>query len=158
MDDVAAVSSTARPRYLTTKRVLQLIAVVLVVVANVVLLLVPTYSSASATSSGDSSQVTSTTAPVETMQTMLQVVGPRLLVVLAIPLAAALLPLWARGRAWIVLSIVSAALLWVFVLLGALSVGLFFLPAALVAVVAACVPSEARLMSAIDPDTPADSP
>ncbi len=144
MDAVAVVSPTARSRYPTTKRVFQLIAFALVVVADAVLLLVPTYSSAASSSSGDSSQATAATTSVETTQTMLQVVGPWLLVLLAVPLAAALLPLWARGRAWTVLSLVSASVLGVFVLLGALTIGMFFVPALVTAIVAACLPSVPR--------------
>lgn len=113
------------------KRWLQIVALVLVLAAAAALLVLPMYESV--TTGSDGSEVDST-------QTLLEVNGPWLLVLLAIPVALAAMPLFAYGRIWAVLSIVSACLLWACVILGGLTIGVFFVPGALLAVIAACVP------------------
>ncbi|WP_344094646.1 hypothetical protein [Microbacterium deminutum] len=113
------------------KRWLQVAALVLVAAASTVLLLVPTYESATTSSNGTETVTT---------QSMLEVNGPWLLVVLAAPIVLAVLPVFARGRTWVVLSIVSATLLWVGVILGSLTIGIFFVPGAILALIAACLP------------------
>jgi hypothetical protein len=40
-----------------------------------------------------------------------------------------------------VLSIVSAALLWTFAVLGLLSIGVFFIPGGILSLIAACIPA-----------------
>ena len=117
------------------KRWLQIGALVLVIVAAVIVLVAPSYSSV--TSSSDRGEIVST-------KTALEVNGPWLLLLLLAPIAIAATPLFARGRAWVVLSIVSASLLWVFVILGSFTIGVLFAPAALLALVAACLPVRAR--------------
>lgn len=121
------------------KRRVQFVALVLVVAAGVILLVVPTYMTV--TSSSDGPEVTSS-------QTMLAVVGPWLFVVLLAPVLFAALPLFARGRAWAVLSVVSAILLGGFVLLSLLTIGIFFVPGAVLSVIAACLPARPRVPAA----------
>ena len=75
---------------------------------------------------------------------MLQVVGAWFLLVLAIPALLGLLPILATGKLWQPLSIVSAVLLGIFSIIGSLSIGWYFLPATLVAIVAACIPTRRR--------------
>jgi hypothetical protein len=118
-----------------TKRWLQIGALVLVVAAAVIVLVAPSYSSVTSSSNG---------GEVVTTQTALEVNGPWLLLPLMVVIAVAALPLFARGRAWVVLSIVSASLLWVFVILGMFTNGVLFAPAALLALIAACLPVRAR--------------
>jgi protein-S-isoprenylcysteine O-methyltransferase Ste14 len=109
----------------------QLVAAGLALVAAAVVITVPLYSQVSSTSAGDQ-QTRSSTA--------LSVVGPTILLTLLVPVLGAALPLAARGRAWQPLSVVSAAVLAVFVLLGLLSVGWFFIPALIVSVIAVFQP------------------
>jgi hypothetical protein len=117
------------------KRWLQVGVLVLVIAAAVVVLVAPSYSSVTSSSSG---------GEIVTTKTALEVNGPWLVLLLLVPIAIAALPLFARGRAWVVLSIVSASLLWVFVILGSFTIGVLFAPAALLALVAACLPVRAR--------------
>ena len=69
--------------------------------------------------------------------TMLQTEGPSILVVLAVPVFLAALPLLVPRRHRRVVATLSAAMLGVFVFLAMLSVGIFFVPAFIAAVVAA---------------------
>jgi hypothetical protein len=113
---------------------LQIAALAVVITAAIALLVLPT--STSVTSSSDGSEVT-------TSQTLLASMGPSVLLILAAPIAMAALPLFSRGRAWVALSIASAVLLWLFVILGLLTIGVFFLPGAILALIAACRPVRA---------------
>ena len=113
------------------KRVAQLIALALAVAAMVMMVLIPTYTGVTMTSDG--TEITS-------RSTLVQENGASVLLVLAIPVALAALPLLARGRAWQPLSIVSATLLLGLVVLGLASIGGFILPAAVAAIVGACLP------------------
>ncbi|UUT35940.1 hypothetical protein [Microbacterium elymi] len=112
-------------------RVLQIIGFALTLAAGVALCFLPAFQSV--TSDSDGHQATRT-------QTLLQMQGSAYLLVLVIPVLIAAVPLLLRGRAWRVSSIVAAVLLGVFALVGALSIGVFYLPAAIVEVVAACLP------------------
>jgi hypothetical protein len=114
------------------KQRLQIAALVLAAVAATVVVFVPLATEATSDSSGNE-----TTAAVSLLQSM----GPSVFLIVAIPVVIAALPLFSRGRTWVVLSIVSAALLWTFVVLGALSIGVFFMPAAILSLVAACIPA-----------------
>lgn len=128
-----------RPRYFTVKRWLQFIALAFTVAAVLAIALLPSYIQVGQTtdSSGAAEEV------VESA-TVLQVVGVWFLLVLAIPVLLALLPILATGNAWQPLSIVSAVLLGIFTVIGSLSIGWYFLPATLVAIIAACLPTRRR--------------
>lgn len=128
--------------YLVPKRVLQFVAAGLALVAAAVVITAPLYSQASSTSAGDQ-QTTSST--------VLSVVGPTVLLTLLVPVLGAALPLAARGRAWQPLSVVSAAVLAVFVVLGLLSVGWFFIPALIVSVIAVFQPVTPKAWSGTGP-------
>jgi hypothetical protein len=131
--------TTAAPGpWLTARRWWQLAATALAVVAVVVLLVVPLYSSDSATVSSDGTAVTDSA-----QQTLIAVNGAGVVVALLVPLLLAALPLPWRGQAWQVTSIVSAAALLVFCVLGGFSIGFAFVPAAICAVVGAFVPVRA---------------
>lgn len=125
----------ARPRYFTAKRVVQFVALAFAAAAVLAVALLPSYIQVSQTSSG-SEQIGSAT--------VLEVVGIWYLLVLLIPVAITALPLPATGRAWQPLSITSASLLTAFAVLGSLSIGWYFLPSAITAVVGACLPSQSR--------------
>ena len=116
------------------KRLLQWLALVLAAAASVFLAFLPVYSGVASDSNGNSA---------ETSATLVQVNGPSVIVLLAIPIAISLLPLFTRGRAWQPLSIAAAVLLGLAVLLGSFSIGIFFVPAMIVEVVAACFPTRA---------------
>ncbi|HKT55837.1 MAG TPA: hypothetical protein VJR25_03615, partial [Microbacterium sp.] len=79
-----------------------------------------------------------------TSQTVLQVMGGGYLVILLLPAVALAIPLLLRGRAAAVVALVAAVLVSMFVLLGILSIGLFYLPAVVCAVIAAALPSAPR--------------
>jgi hypothetical protein len=66
--------------------------------------------------------------------TGLSVNGPWILIVVSVPVVLTLIPVLVHRRA---ARIVSAALLWIGCLLGMLSVGIFFLPAAILLTIAA---------------------
>ncbi len=103
-------------RYLQPKRTAQLVAFGLAVVAAGLLALVPADG-----------------------QTLVDANGRGVLVTLAVPVALTLVPLLLVGRAWVVGSIVCAALLAAAVVVGLLSIGVFFLPALIAAVVGAAL-------------------
>lgn len=126
------MSSEATASAWTAKRLLQWVALGLALAASVYLLVVPVYEGAVSDESG---------ATLRTSETLLSVNGPWALVVLAVPPAIAALPLFARGRAWQPLSVVACVLLGAGVLVGILTIGVFFLPALVVEVVAACLPT-----------------
>lgn len=110
------------------KRMLQVLALVLTVVTGVLVLFMPSYTVVTSDSSGASTTQT---------LSIWQYNGPLFALVVAIPVAIALVPVLVRGRWWPLVSIVSAGLLLGFAFLGAMSIGFAFLPAALAAVVAA---------------------
>ncbi|WP_425954993.1 hypothetical protein [Xylanimonas sp. McL0601] len=128
------VADVANDRWLGAKRWWQLAAVALTVVPMVAFLFVPLYAGSSSTTSSDGVLVTQ-----DTSATLFEVNGPGVLVALLLPVLIAVLPLPFRGRAWAVSSVVSAALLVVFVLLGGFSIGFAYVPAAVCAVVGACL-------------------
>ena len=80
---------------------------------------------------GSSSGVVSTRSYSESM---FQVNGAWVLVVVSVPVLAALIPVLVRRRR---ARIVSAVLLWIGCVLGMWSVGLFFVPAAILMTIAA---------------------
>jgi hypothetical protein len=124
------------------KRRLQIMALALVVAAAVALLLVPTYTSATWRSEG---------LEITTVQGVLDVVGPWVFVVLLAPVALTIPPLSAHARAWVVVSIICAAGLWLSVIVGLFTVGRFFVPGAIIAVLAACLPARAEARSRVSP-------
>lgn len=120
----------ARERYLSPKRVVQIAALALALTAALMIAVLPMYTEMTVSSDGTEST---------SRATVLEVNGLWVLVLIAVPVLLAALPLSARGRAWQPLSITSAALLSACVVLGMVSIGLFFLPAAVVAIVGACL-------------------
>ena len=116
------------------KRLLQWLALLLTVTASVLLAFLPVYSGVTSDSNGTST---------ESSATLVQVNGSSVIILLAIPIAISLLPLFTRGRAWQPLSITAAILLGIAVFLGILSIGIFFVPVLIVEVVAACLPTRA---------------
>lgn len=117
------------------KRVAQLVALALVVAAILAILVIPSYESVTTDSSGHETV---------TVSNVLSVNGLGVLAVLAIPFAISAIPMLVRGRAWNTVSIVAAVLLGVFAAIAALSLGLFFVPALIAEIVAACIPSRPR--------------
>ncbi len=77
-------------------------------------------------------------------RTMLEVNGPRALIPLMIPIVLAAAPLLARYHG---VRIAAAALLLIFCFIGAASVGLFYLPAALAMIAASCISDAVPLQS-----------
>lgn len=114
------------------KTVLQWAAFLLAVAAVGATLFLPGYSEV--TTTGDGGTVSVTT------RTLLDTMGPAAVVLMLIPLALTGIPLLVRDRSRRPLSIGLTALLAVFAVLTSASVGWFFLPAALAAIVAMVVP------------------
>ena len=59
---------------------------------------------------------------------MWEVNGPVFLLVIAIPIAIAILPLLVRGPAWPVVSVLAAVLLGLFAVLGSFTIGFYLHP------------------------------
>lgn len=123
---------------MTRKRWMSAVAALLGVAAAIVMCTVPLYSvtSSSVSSSGGSHAGSSS-------QTVLQVMGTGYLVVLLAPAVLAAIPLLLRGRAASIAALVAAVLIGGFVVLGIMSIGLFYLPCAVFAIIAAAMPSAA---------------
>jgi hypothetical protein len=106
------------------------------IAAFIALLVLPVYSSITTTMNGTA---------VRGSATLLSVNGPRVLFVLAVPVLASLLAIIpAPSRVQRVLAIAAAAIASGFVLLGAMTVGVFFLPTALALILAALSPGTPR--------------
>jgi hypothetical protein len=132
MSDASMLSVSSRSaRWLSVKRVFQLVALVLALIAAVAALTLPLYATASSTA-GSQVEVLGTA-------TALEVNGPSALVGVALPVLVAAAPLVFPDRLWAP-SAVSAALLVIFVVVAGFSIGLFYLPTALVEVIAAFLP------------------
>ena len=110
-------------------------ALSVVAVAAAALLLVPTYTSVWLGSGG---------WDISSLQGVLDIVAPWLFVLLLAPVVLALPPFPAPARTFVVVSIVCASALWLSVVVGLSSVGPYFVPGAVVAVVAACLPSRSE--------------
>lgn len=117
------------------KRVTQIIAAALTVAATLALLIIPSYTSVSEDSTGE-----------ETIETvpLLTVVGAWYLVVLALPIVFTIAPLIPKHRRWQTISIVSTILLVLFTVIGSLSIGYYYIPASIVAIVALFLPTSER--------------
>lgn len=110
------------------KRMPQVLALVLTAVTAVLVLFMPSYTVVTSDSNGEQS--------ISTLR-IWEYNGPLFALVLAVPVVVALIPVVTRGRWWPLVSVISAGLLLGFAFLGAMSIGLAFLPAALAAVAAA---------------------
>ena len=118
------------------KRALQWIALGLALAASAVFVLVPFPGSVYSDSAG--STVTET-------NNMLGQYGPGILITFAIPVVLTAVPLTLRGgRALLIVSVICVVLLGLFVFVALLSIGLFFVPALVCAIVAACLPGNPR--------------
>ncbi|MEL7976469.1 hypothetical protein AAG589_11450 [Isoptericola sp. F-RaC21] len=124
-----------------TKRAWQVVALGLVVAAAGYLLTAPIYQPQSECSGGatysSTGELVSEWDTCEPATSLLAAGDMPYIAGVVAPVLLAVLPLAARGRAWTVLSVLSATCLVVYVMLGGLSVGLFFVPGALCAVVGA---------------------
>ncbi len=120
------------------RRWVQIAAFAVVVLASLVLLLVPTYESAKSGSGG---------TEVVTSQSMLEVNGPWLLVLLTMPIVFTAVPLIVHGRIGMIASVVSTALLVLFVIISLITIGIFFVPGAILAVVALCLPAGSAVIA-----------
>lgn len=127
---------TAHPKYLTVPRGLQIGVLALVVAATLAALLLPAGISDTQLDSGDHIIVATT---------LLQSNSPIVLIPMTIPLLLAIVPLLARKRGWRAVSIASTALLGVFAVIASATLGWFYLPALLLAVVAVSLPWRGRV-------------
>jgi hypothetical protein len=120
-----------RRGYWNAKRVAQLIAFVLATVAGIAVLFVPSYTIATSDSEGNETIGSSTAWEVN---------GPISLLIIAIPIAITILPLLVRGPTWPVVSVIAAALVGLFAVVGALTIGFYFIPAVAVELIAVFLP------------------
>lgn len=125
-------------RRLGSWNVRQVLAVSLAIITSVVLLLVPMYTQVKLTSGGPEQVI---------HPTLLETVGPSIVMPLLIPVALTALPLLLRGRAQTPVSVATTVALVVFVVIGSASIGWFYIPAlaAAVAALVASTGSHARL-------------
>ncbi|MFK4791307.1 hypothetical protein [Microbacterium sp. ZW T5_56] len=121
--------------YLNAKRVLQVIALGLVLGAAVYACAAPSFATVRSDSSGHSTAAT---------RTLLEAQGPGLLLIFAALAALAACPLFLRGTRWSAVSLVVAVVLGAFTILGAMTIGGLFLPAAVASFVAALLPTRVR--------------
>jgi len=111
------------------------------------------------TSSGDFTTSDVVTSVETSTGTLLSENGPAVLVILAIPVVAALPPLLARRRvSRTVTATVTAVVLLVLTVIGAFSIGIFYVPATLCAVVAAVLTATRRPAPAWTYEVPSGSP
>lgn len=121
--------------YWNSKRIVQLTALVLALLAYLALAFaVPVYSTYSTDSSGSGTSGD---------QTLVEANGIAVLFVMAIPVVLTAIPLIVRGRAWPTVSLVTGLLVVAFVLIASLSIGWFFVPAMIAAIVAVALPPRA---------------
>lgn len=126
---------TARPRYLTVPRGLQIGVLALVAAATLAALLLPAGISDTELDSGQHIVVATT---------LLQTSSALVLIPMAVPLLLAVTPLVVRKRGWRAVSIVCTVLLGVFAVIASATIGWFYLPALVVAIVAICLPWRGR--------------
>jgi hypothetical protein len=107
----------------------QVVALGLSLLASLVLLVVPAFGGTSASSDG-AGEVTHTT-------TLLESEGPRVLMVLLLPVLLTLVPLLVRGRGRRSAALACTLLLAAGALFGLASIGAFYLPALIFAIAAA---------------------
>ena len=123
------------PRYLTTKRVLQLVTLGLVVGAAGYSCAAQLFAWAESDSSGNSVVMT---------RTLLESQGPGYLLVFMVLAALTACPLLLRGTSSAIASVEMAAVLTTFTVLGAMTIGGLFLPAAVASCIAALLPMRGR--------------
>jgi len=131
----------SRTRWWSAKRAWQVVALGLVVAAAVYLLTAPIYQPQAECSGGgtysSTGELVSEWDTCDPATSMLAAGAWSYVAGVVAPILLAALPLAARGRAWTVLSALSAVCLVVYAVLGGFSVGLFFVPGTLCAVVGA---------------------
>ncbi|MGY2747297.1 hypothetical protein ACVWZ8_004414 [Arthrobacter sp. UYCu723] len=119
-------------RRLDPKSVRQIIAFSLTIAVALVFLLVPVYSEVKLINGGPDQVTTST---------LLETVGPSVLVPLLIPVALTGLPLVLRGRAQVYASVTTTVALAIFTVIASASIGWFYVPALAAALASLLAPS-----------------
>ncbi|WP_456505852.1 hypothetical protein [Arthrobacter sp. UYCu723] len=114
------------------KSVRQIIAFSLTIAVALVFLLVPVYSEVKLINGGPDQVTTST---------LLETVGPSVLVPLLIPVALTGLPLVLRGRAQVYASVTTTVALAIFTVIASASIGWFYVPALAAALASLLAPS-----------------
>ena len=121
--------------WFTAKRIWQFAALFTSLAATAGVFLLPIFTVAAQQGAGQT----------EVRATAFEVAGPSVLVVVAIPLALCALPLFFHRRAWVITGYVSAVGMILYTVTGIMSIGLLFLPAAVLAVIGAFVqPPQSR--------------
>ena len=137
-ETIASTADDDKTRYderryvMNAKRMVQIITVVLTLAATLAILVLPSYVEVNMDSEGNESV---------SFETILISVGSWFLAVIAVPNIIAVAPLLARGRAWQPVSIGSTVLLVGFAVIGALSVGFYFIPAILSSLISVFLPT-----------------
>lgn len=116
-------------KWFNVKRLWQIAAFALTVGGIIAVMLWPLFTVATQQGAGQT----------EVQATALEVEGPFVVAIVAIPLALTLVPLVIKHRGWMVTSYVCALGLIVFSFLARASIGMLFFPAALAALVAAFI-------------------
>lgn len=116
---------------INAKRILQFLAFAFTLAAVLAILILPSYITVESDSKGNETVSTST---------VLAETGPVVLAILAVPTLIAAVPLLLRGRTWQPGTITSALLLVGFAIVSGLTIGFYFVPAAILALVATFLP------------------
>lgn len=114
-------------RYFSYKRLVQAFGAVFALGASIAILLMPLYAVEETNSHGDR---------VFTAATVLTEMGPVTLMIVAIPVLVASLPLATLGRYWQPASILAAILLFSFALFSSFTIGLYYMPAVILLIAA----------------------
>lgn len=126
-------------------RVASVVTLALALAGSLTAALLPVYSGSSESLTTDPATGETVTSSTESSATLAQKNGFGVLLLLAVPVVVAALPLVARRSGTLrVLLVTTAVALAAVTVLGALSVGTFFAPAAVAAVVAAALPARRR--------------
>lgn len=126
------------------RRVPLLLAFVWSLVISLYLLHAPLYSSVSTSVTASMAGMSTSIAPVNPRSTLLEVNGPRVLFILGLPVLLALLALLVPAAARARTAAIAGVLVGLFSLLGAMTVGLFYAPTALLVLLGAVLAERIR--------------
>lgn len=132
----ARTGLAARPPFLTPARAAQIVSLSLAIAATVAVLVLPLTVEEVVTSNGEH---------IVRTPTLLETYSTRVLVAVLVPVAITAVPLLVSGWAWKPSSIGATVLLGAFAVLASASVGWFYIPAFLAAIIALVLPRRTHL-------------
>ncbi len=118
------------------------------VAVSLYLLNVPVYSSMSTSATIPITGTNSSVGPITSRSTLMDINGAGILLILAMPTVVALIPLLMPATVRRRTAAIAGVLVGVFSFLGAMTVGLFYLPTALLLLVGAALPERIQARAA----------